>query len=84
MNRSEVVDAIERIAREVFASKDGAIFIEYNNEVYNIYVAEEDRGPFLEASVKDRVIAYAAINRKGSFNGSAMNPGIWLTLSVAR
>ena len=84
MNRSEVVDAIERIAREVFASKDGVIFIEYNNEVYNVYVAEEDRGPFLEASIKDRVVAHAAINRKGSFTGSAMNPGIWLTLSVAR
>ena len=82
MNRSEVVDAIEKIARKVFATKDWIISIEYNNEVYSIYVVEEDRGPFLEASIKERVVAHAAINRKGSFAGSALNPEIWLTLSV--
>ena len=84
MKRSKVVDAIEKIARKVFASKNGVISIEYKNEVCNIYVVEEDRGPFLEASIKERVIAHAAINRKGSFAGSALNPEIWLTLSVAR
>jgi len=83
MNRSTIVDAIEKIAREVFASKDGVISIEYKNEICNIYVVEEDRGPFLEASIKERVIAHAAINREGSFAGSALNPEIWLTLSVA-
>ena len=83
MNRSEVVDAIEKIAREVFASKDGIIFIGHNNEVYNIYVVDEDRGPFLEASIEERVVAHAAINRKGSFTGSALNPRVWLTLSAA-
>ena len=80
MNRSEVVEAIESIASRAYSSKGQALSIEYNDEVYSIYIVEEDRGTFLEVSIDQLVVAYAAIDSKGLFAGSASNPEIWLRL----
>ena len=80
MNRSEVVEAIESIAAKVYSTKDQSLITECDGEVYCIYIFEEDRGAVLEASINKLVIAYAAIDRKGSFTGSGSNPTAWVKL----
>lgn len=80
MDRSEVVGAIESIAGKIYSIKDQLLVTECDEEVYCIYIIEEDRGAFLEASINKFVVAYAAIDREGSFAGSGSNPEIWLKL----
>jgi hypothetical protein len=80
MNRPEVVEAIESIASKVYSAKDQSIITECDEKVYCIYIVEEDRGTFLEAYINKLVVAYAAIDRKGSFTGSGLNPGVWVKL----
>ena len=80
MNRSEVVEAIESIAGKVYSTKDHSLITECDEEVYCIYIIEEDRGAFLEASIDKHVVAYAAIDRKGTFTCSGSNPETWIKL----
>ena len=80
MNRSEVVEAIESIAGKVYSTKDQSLVTDCDGEAYCIYITEEDRGAFLEATINKLVVACAAIDRKGSFTGSGSNPGVWIKL----
>ena len=80
MNRSEAVEAIERIASKVYSNPDHSIITECDEEVYCIYIIEEDRGAFLEAAINKLVVAHAAIDYKGSFTGSGSNPETWVKL----
>ena len=80
MNRSEVVEAIESIAGKVYSTKDQSLVTECDEQFYCIYIIEEDRGAFLEASIDKHVVAYAAIDRKGTFTGSGSNPETWIKL----
>ena len=80
MNRSEAVEAIERIAGKVYSTPDHSLITECDEEVYCICIVEEDRGAFLEASINELVVAHAAIDYKGSFTGSGSNPGAWVKL----
>ena len=58
MNRSEVVEAIESIAGKVYSTKDKSLVTECDEQFYCIYIIEEDRGAFLEASIDKHVAAY--------------------------
>ena len=80
MNRSEAVEAIERIAGKVYSTPDHSLVAECDEEVYCIYIIEEDRGAFLEASINKLVVAHAAIDYKGSFTGSGSSPETWVKL----
>ena len=80
MNRSEAVEAIEKIAGKVYSTPDHSLITECDEEVYSIYIVEEDRGAFLEASINKLVVAHAAIDYKGSFTGSGSSPEIWVKL----
>lgn len=80
MNRSEAVEAIERIAGKVYSTPDHSLITECDEEVYCIYIIEEDRGAFLEASINKLVVAHAAIDYKGYFTGSGSSPETWVKL----
>ena len=80
MNRSEAVEAIEKIAGKVYSTPDLSLITECAEEVYCIYIIEEDRGAFLEASINKLVVAHAAIDYKGSFTGSGSSPETWVKL----
>ena len=80
MRRSEVVEAIESIAGKVYSTKEKSLATKCNKEVYCIYIIDEDRGAFLEASINKLVVAHAAIDRKGSLAGSGSNPETWVKL----
>ena len=81
MNRSEAVEAVEKIAGKVYSTPDHSLITECDEEVYSIYIVEEDRGAFLEASINKLVVAHAAIDYKGSFTGSGASPETWVKLS---
>jgi hypothetical protein len=80
MNRSEAVEAVEKIAGKVYSTPDHSLITECGEEVYSIYIVEEDRGAFLEASINKLVVAHAAIDYKGSFTGSGSSPETWVKL----
>jgi hypothetical protein len=80
MNRSEAVEAVEKIAGKVYSTPDHSLITECDEEVYSIYIVEEDRGAFLEASINKLVVAHAAIDYQGSFTGSGSSPETWVKL----
>ena len=80
MNRSEAVEAIERIAGKVYSTPDHSLVAECDEEVDCIYIIEDDRGAVLEASINKLVVAHAAIDYKGCFTGSGSSPETWLKL----